>query len=257
MKWARGTVAGSDALTGVLEDGMFHPRAGLGSDIAAGDPVPVSDMTLLPPVVPGKFIGLWNNFKAAAEKGGHEHPTHPLWFFKADTSLSGPGAEVELPDSAGRVIFEGELGIVIGQTCKTASLEEAQQAIFGYTCINDMTSLDILNADPSFPQWTRSKSFDGFGVVGPVIETDLAWQDVTVTVLVNGRERQSYPASDMILPPAQIVSLLSQDMTLNPGDLIACGTSLGARPVKAGMEVEVVIEGIGGLSVMLVASSEA
>lgn len=257
MKWAKGTVAGSDALTGVLEDGMFHPRAGLGSDIAAGDPVPVSDVKLLPPVVPGKFIGLWNNFKAAAEKGGHAHPTHPLWFFKADTSLSGPGAEVELPDSAGRVIFEGELGIVIGQTCKNASPDEAQQAIFGYTCINDMTSLDILNADPSFPQWTRSKSFDGFGIVGPVIETDLAWQDVTVTVLVNGRERQSYPASDMILPPAQIVSLLSQDMTLNPGDLIACGTSLGARPVKAGMEVEVVIEGIGGLSVMLVAPKEA
>ena len=73
-----------------------------------------------------------------------------------------------------------------------------------------------------------------------------------MTVLVNGRERQSYPASDMILTPVQIVSLLSQDMTLNPGDLIACGTSLGARPVKAGMEVDVVIEGIGSLGVTLV-----
>lgn len=257
MKWARGTVAGGVAQTGVIAEGMFHPRMFLGSSEPAGDPVPVEDVALLPPVVPGKFIGLWNNFKAAAEKGGHEHPTHPLYFFKADTSLSGPGAHIALPDAAGRVIFEGELGIVIGQTCKNASLEEAEQAIFGYTCINDMTSLDILNADPSFPQWTRSKSFDGFGVVGPVIETDLAWQDVTVTVLVGGRERQSYPASDMILPPAQIVSLLSQDMTLNPGDLIACGTSLGARPVKAGMEVEVVIEGIGTLAVTLVSPDEA
>jgi 2-keto-4-pentenoate hydratase/2-oxohepta-3-ene-1,7-dioic acid hydratase in catechol pathway len=256
MKWARGTVGSGAARTGVIVDDLFHPREGLGSDQAIGDAVPLSDVALLSPVVPGKFIGLWNNFKAAAEKGGHEHPTHPLYFFKSDASVSGPGASVSLPASAGRVIFEGELGIVIGQTCKNASVEEAEQAIFGYTCINDITSLDILNADPSFPQWTRSKSFDGFGVVGPVIETDLAWQDVTVTVLVNGRERQSYPAADMILPPAQIVSLLSQDMTLNPGDLIACGTSLGARPVKAGMEVEVVIEGIGGVSVTLTGATD-
>lgn len=257
MKWARATNADGNTMTGVITDDMFHPRASFGSEDTAGDAVAVADVTLLAPVVPGKFIGLWNNFKAAAEKNGNEHPMHPLYFFKADTSLSGPGASVELPDSAGRVIFEGELGIVIGQTCKNASVEEAEQAIFGYTCINDLTSLDILFADPSFPQWTRSKSFDGFGVVGPVIETDLAWQDVTVTVLVNGRERQSYPAADMILPPAQIVSLLSQDMTLNPGDLIACGTSLGARPVKAGMEVEVVIEGIGTLAVTLVSPDEA
>lgn len=256
MKWARATGADGSIMTGVIADDMFHPRASLGSDQMAGDAVAVADVALLPPVVPGKFIGLWNNFKAAAEKNGNEHPTHPLYFFKADTSLSGPGASVELPDSAGRVIFEGELGIVIGKTCKNASVEEAERAIFGYTCINDLTSLDILFADPSFPQWTRSKSFDGFGVVGPVIETDLAWQDVTVTVLVNGRERQSYPAADMILPPAQIVSLLSQDMTLNPGDLIACGTSLGARPVKAGMEVEVVIEGIGGVSVTLTGATD-
>lgn len=257
MKWARGTVAGSAEITGVIDNNQFHPRKALGSELAAGDAVPLTDVALLPPVVPRKFIGLWNNFKAAAEKGGHEHPTHPLYFFKADTSLSGPGAHVALPASAGRAIFEGELGVIIGQTCKNASIEEAEQAIFGYTCVNDITSLDILNADPSFPQWTRSKSFDGFGVVGPVIETDLKWQDATITVLVNGRERQSYPAADMILPPAQIVSLLSQDMTLNPGDLIACGTSLGARPIKAGMEIEVVIEGIGGVSVTTVDATKA
>lgn len=256
MKWARALAPNQTEITGVVVDDMLHPRETLGSDIASGEPIALADVTLLPPVVPGKFFGLWNNFKAAAEKGGHEHPAHPLYFFKSDTSVSGPNATIELPASAGRVIFEGELGIVIGQSCKNASVEEADKAIFGYTCINDFTSLDILNADPSFPQWTRSKSFDGFGVIGPVIETELDWRDATVTVLVNGRERQSYPASDMILPPAQIVSLLSQDMTLNPGDVIACGTSLGARPVKAGMEVDVVIEQIGRLSVSLTAPAD-
>ena len=256
MKWGRGTTSDGTEVTGVIADDMLHPRAALGSDRAAGDAIPLADVTLLAPVVPGKFIGLWNNFKAAAEKGGMEHPEHPLYFFKADTSLCGPGATVELATAAGRVVFEGELGIVIGKTCKDISPEEAKEAIFGYTCIHDFTSLDILNADPSFPQWTRAKSFDGFGVVGPVIETEVEWSALTIKVLVNERERQSYPAADMILPPEQIVSCLSHDMTLNPGDLIACGTSIGARPVKPGMVVEVVIDGIGNLGVTMSAPPE-
>lgn len=251
MKWARGQTTNGSVVTGVIAEDTFHPRAGLGSDASAGAPLPLAEVTLMPPVAPGKFIGLWNNYKAAAEKGGLDQPTHPLYFFKSDSSLSGPGAEVEIPQSAGRVIFEGELGIVIGKTCKGVTPEDADEAIFGYTCVNDITSLDVLNADPSFPQWTRAKSFDGFGVVGPVIETDVDWQALTVRTLVNGRERQSYQTADMILPPAQIVSCLSQDMTLNPGDLIACGTSLGARPIKPGMVVEVVIEGIGGVDVTM------
>jgi 2-keto-4-pentenoate hydratase/2-oxohepta-3-ene-1,7-dioic acid hydratase in catechol pathway len=254
MKWARGQTAAGEIVTGVIEGEALHPRAGLGADEAAGNAIALSDLTLLPPVVPGKFIGLWNNFKAAAEKAGNDHPTHPLWFLKADTCLAGPGDSVVLPESAGRVIFEGELGIVIGRTCKDATEAEAEAAILGYTCVNDITSLDVLNADPSFPQWTRAKSFDGFGVIGPVIATGLDWQSLTVKVMVDGRERQSYEASDMILSPPEIVRLLSHDMTLNPGDVIACGTSLGARPVKAGQVVEVVIEGIGGVAVTLVAA---
>ncbi|MFK7875957.1 MAG: fumarylacetoacetate hydrolase family protein [Paracoccaceae bacterium] len=252
MKWARARLSNGTDVTGVIEDDMLLPRAALGSDAATGDAIALSDVTMLPPLCPGKFIGLWNNFKAAAEKGGMAHPEHPLYFFKADTALSGPGAEVTLPPAAGRVVFEGELGIVIGKTCKNADDAQAEDAIFGFTCINDFTSLSVLNADPSFPQWTRAKSFDGFGVVGPVIETDVDWRALTIKVLVNERERQSYPAADMILSPAQIVKCLSQDMTLNPGDLIACGTSIGARPVKPGMAVDVVIDGIGSVGVTLV-----
>jgi 2-keto-4-pentenoate hydratase/2-oxohepta-3-ene-1,7-dioic acid hydratase in catechol pathway len=253
MKWARGRTATGELVTGVIEGDALHPRAALGADEATGEAIALSDLTLLPPVVPGKFIGLWNNYKAAAEKGGNEHPTHPLWFLKADTSLAGPGAEVAIPESAGRVVFEGELGFVIGATCKDATEAEAEAAILGYTCVNDITSLTVLTADPSFPQWTRSKSFDGFGVIGPVIETGLDWSGLTVTVNVDGRERQIYEASDMILTPPEIVRLLSHDVTLNPGDVIACGTSLGARPVKAGQVVEVVIDGIGTLPVTMVA----
>jgi 2-keto-4-pentenoate hydratase/2-oxohepta-3-ene-1,7-dioic acid hydratase in catechol pathway len=256
MKWAAGKTDAGEMLWGVVDGDMLHPRAGLGSEVSTGAPILMSQLTPMPPVRPGKFIGLWNNFKAAAEKNGLETPSYPLYFLKADSSLAGHGAKVEIPQSAGRVVFEGELGIVIGQTCKNATPDEAEAAILGYTCVNDFTSLDVLNADPSFPQWTRSKSFDGFGVVGPVINTDVDWRGLTIQVMVNGRERQSYAAADMIMPPAQIVSQLSQGMTLNPGDLIACGTSLGARPVKPGMEVEVVIEGIGSVAVTMTAPAE-
>ncbi|MDC1229518.1 fumarylacetoacetate hydrolase family protein [Octadecabacter sp.] len=253
MQWARAQKGDGTEVTGVLVGDMLHPRASLGSETATGEAIALGELTLLAPVKPGKFIGLWNNYKAAAEKGGMQHPEHPLYFCKADTSLIGQGGQVVIPPSAGRVIFEGELGVVIGQTCKNITPEQAEDAIFGYTCINDFTSIDILHADPSFPQWTRAKSFDGFGVAGPVIETDFDWRDLTIKVLVNDRERQSYPAADMILSPAQIVSCLSKDMTLHAGDLIACGTSVGARPVKAGMTVDVLIEGIGRVGVTMAA----
>jgi len=226
MKWARGLKADGTQIIGVVEGAMLHPRASLGEATDAGEPVALTDVTLLAPVQPGKFIGLWNNFKAAAEKGGMDHPEHPLYFIKADTSVTGPNSDVVIPTSAGRVVFEGELGIVIGKTCKNLSVEDAQGAIFGYTCVNDFTSLDVLNGDPSFE------------------------------VFVNDRERQSYPASDMILSPEKIVSCLSQDMTLNPGDVIACGTSIGARPVKPGMVVKVAIDGIGEAAVTMSAPTD-
>ena len=108
------------------------------------------------------------------------------------------------------------------------------------------TAADILRADPAFHQWARAKSPDTFGPVGPCIVPELP-ADARVRVLLNGRERQNYPVSDMILSPVRIVALLSREMTLEPGDLIACGTSLGATAMRPGMTVEVVIDGIGTL----------
>jgi 2-keto-4-pentenoate hydratase/2-oxohepta-3-ene-1,7-dioic acid hydratase in catechol pathway len=139
------------------------------------------------------------------------------------------------------------LGIVIGRRCKNANEAEAAQAIFGYTCINDITALDLIAKDASFAQWTRAKSFDGFGVIGPVVATGLEWRALHVRTLVNGRERQNYPCSDMIFSPERIVQAISQDMTLEPGDVIACGTSLGVLPMKPETIVEVQIAGIGTL----------
>lgn len=251
MVWARIRTADGDIVTGIVEGDVLHPRSGLGSKMPAGAAITMQGATLLPPCVPSKFIGLWNNYHAATAKNGWAIPTHPLFFLKPASSITGDGADVVLPPSAGRVVFEGELGIVIGSPCQAASVAEAEASILGYTCINDLTSLDILNADPTFPQWTRAKGFDGFGVIGPGVATGLDWRDLTVRTLVNGRERQSYPAADMILAPPEIVRLLSQDMTLLPGDVIAVGTSIGARPVKAGDVVSVSIDGIGAVTVTM------
>lgn len=202
-----------------------------------------------PPCIPTKMIALWNNFHAAATKNGWSVPADPLYFLKPPNSFSASGRPIPAPAGYdGRVLYEGELGIVIGRRTKSVSVEEASTAMFGYCCVNDVTALDLLQRDPSFPQWTRAKGFDGFAPFGPLIATGLAPETLIVRTLINGRERQNYPVSDMIFSPADLVCRLSQEMTLEPGDIISCGTSLGALPMRAGTTVEVVIDGVGTLT---------
>ena len=204
---------------------------------------------LLPPCQPSKIIALWNNFRQLAAKLSVPEPDEPLYLLKAVSSVAAPGAVIRRPASyTERVVFEGELGIVIGRICANASEEAAAAAIFGYTCVNDLTASDIIARDKTFAQWARAKSFDGFGPFGPTIATDLDLSGLSVRTEVDGVERQNYPLDDMIFSPARLVSALSKDMTLLPGDLICCGTSLGVGSLKdAANTVSVTIEGIGTL----------
>jgi 2-keto-4-pentenoate hydratase/2-oxohepta-3-ene-1,7-dioic acid hydratase in catechol pathway len=226
----------------VFDGDMFSASHDTGSEVA------LADVTLDLPCRPGKFIALWNNYHAQAAKQNLAIPAEPLYFAKTPNSYCAHEQAVAQPAVYdGRVVYEGELGVVIGRRCKNANEELAGQAIFGYTCINDITALDLIARDASFAQWTRAKCFDGFGVIGPVIATGLDWKSLNVRTLLNGRERQNYPCSDMIFSPERIVSAISRDMTLEPGDVIACGTSLGVLPMKPGAVVEVQIDGIGTL----------
>jgi len=120
--------------------------------------------------------------------------------------------------------------------------------VFGYTCVNDITAVELLKTDRSFAQWTRAKSFARFGPFWPVIATDVKPARMVVRTLVNGKERQNYPVRDMIFSPEQLVSLVSRDLTLSAGDIISCGTSVGAGPIPAGALMDVVIDGVGTLS---------
>jgi len=248
--WLRFERAGATGF-GTLADGMIAVHQGCMFDSPAptGEHVALDQVRLLAPAQPSKMVALWNNFHAMASKLGLAQPAEPLFFIKAASSYADPGATVHRPAGyEGKVVFEGELGIVIGSVCRHASVEDAGAAIFGYTCVNDITAADILQKDPSFAQWTRAKSFDGFSPFGPVIATGLDPATLVVRTVLNGAERQNYPVADMVFPPATLVSLLSRDMTLVPGDVICCGTSLGVGAMREPSNtVEVTIEGIGTL----------
>jgi 2-keto-4-pentenoate hydratase/2-oxohepta-3-ene-1,7-dioic acid hydratase in catechol pathway len=216
---------------------------------ATGRKLVLAGVELLPPVSPSKIIALWNNFHALSAKLGVPEPSEPLYLLKAPSSITAPGTTVHRPPSYdGKIVWEGELGIVIGKTCRGVSPEKASEHIFGYTCVNDLTAADLIGKDKTFAQWARAKSFDGFCPFGPVIATGLDPASLIVRTIVNGAERQSYPIADMIFSAATLVSKLSHDMTLLPGDLVCCGTSLGVGSIKEPVtSLAVSIEGIGEL----------
>ena len=211
--------------------------------------IPLNAARLLTPTNPSKIVALVDNYRALVTKLNHAVPAEPLYFLKANSSFVAGGDTIRAPRSyAGKVVYEGELGIVIGKRCAAVSETDAASCIFGYTCINDVTAVDILNKDPGFAQWTRAKSFDTFGVFGPVIATDVDPAKLIVKTILNGQERQNYPLSDVIFEPVRLVSLISQDMTLEAGDVVACGTSVGVGSMKPGSTVSIVIDGIGALT---------
>jgi 2-keto-4-pentenoate hydratase/2-oxohepta-3-ene-1,7-dioic acid hydratase in catechol pathway len=206
-------------------------------------------LSMLAPCAPSKIIALWNNFHALAAKIGKPAPNHPLYLIKPGTCVLGAGQQIERPfDYRGKIAFEGELGIVIARRCHNVSAAEANDYVFGYTCVNDVTAIGVLNENADFTQWCRAKGYDTFGSLGPAIVTDLDWRAASVVTRLDGTERQRYALSDMIFAPQELVSLISRDMSLLPGDVIACGTSLGVGSMPDGSSVEVTIDGIGSLA---------
>ena len=207
----------------------------------------LGDLELLTPTAPTKVIALWNNFRALGDKLHLDVPAEPLYLLKAPNSYLAANETIRKPRCDGKVVFEGELGIVIGKTSAAVEQADALDHVFGYTCANDVTVADILNRDASFAQWVRAKGFDTFCPMGPVVATGLDPARLTVTTLLDGEVRQNYPISDMRFSVQQLVSLISFDMTLYPGDVILCGTSIGVGSMKPGSRVEVEIGGIGKL----------
>jgi 2-keto-4-pentenoate hydratase/2-oxohepta-3-ene-1,7-dioic acid hydratase in catechol pathway len=208
----------------------------------------IDEVTLIAPCAPSKIVALWNNFHALAAKLGKAAPSHPLYLIKPGSCVAGPGEAIRRPQGyRGKIAYEGELGIVIGRRCKQVASSAAAGYIHGYTCVNDVTAAEVLQENPDFTQWCRAKSYDTFGCIGPSICTELDCARSSVVTRLDGTERQNYALADMIFPPLELVSRISHDMTLLPGDVIACGTSLGVGSIRDGSAVEIRIEGLGSL----------
>ena len=232
------------------------PPAGLGDAVPAGTVIPEAEATLLPPAAPGKILGVGWNFREhikemitrlrgePAPPRKDDHVPHPLLFFKPSSSLIGHGETIVYPKDATRVEYEGELAVVIARDTRRVTPEEARRAVLGWTCANDVTERDLQQVDK---QWWRAKGFDTFAVAGPYLETELPLPEAWLRTRVNGELRQEAQILDMIRDPFEIISIVSQAMTLERGDMIMLGTPSGVGELHPGDVVEIEIDGVGYL----------
>jgi 2-keto-4-pentenoate hydratase/2-oxohepta-3-ene-1,7-dioic acid hydratase in catechol pathway len=211
-----------------------------------GETLPRSALVLVAPVAPSKVVCIGRNYAAHAKELGNAVPQEPLLFLKPPSAVLAPGGTVRLPADSQRVEHEAELGVVIGRRARHVSAAQALDYVFGYTCVSDVTARDIQRKDVQF---TRGKGYDTFCPVGPHIETELDVTALDVRAFVNDAVRQDGNTRDMIFKIPELVAYISRVMTLEPGDLIATGTPEGVGPLVHGDTHDVVVQGIGKLTV--------
>ena len=211
----------------------------------------LNEVKLLAPCMPSKIVCLGLNYRSHAEEVKLPIPDLPLIFLKPSTAVIGPDADIILPADSRRVDYEAELGAVIGKRAKAVSKDNARDFVLGYTCVNDVSERYAQSEDG---QWTRAKGYDTFAPLGPWIETGIIPDDLRVEAYLNGELRQSARTSDLVFNIAELISFISNVMTLLPGDVIATGTPSGIGRMAPGDVVEVKIEGIGTLSNFVVSS---
>ena len=202
---------------------------------------------------PGKFVGIGLNYRDHAAEAGMALPTEPVIFHKATSCMAGPEDDLILPPDAARTDWEVELGVVIGRVLKRVSPEEALAGVAGYCTVNDISERSF-QLDRG-GQWTKGKSADGFGPVGPWLVTADEVPDPQALRLwleLNGERRQDGTTADQVFGVAEVLSYLSRFMTLEPGDLVTTGTpagvGMGARPwrfLKPGDHMVLEVEGLG------------
>lgn len=255
MKVARYSFEGRDGVGIVSGDAIVPAGTDVLSPVPDGDPVPLSSVELLAPVGrDAKIICVGLNYADHAAEGGVDPPDEPLIFAKLPSSVIGHGRSVVLPMLSDEVDFEAELGVVIGRQARQVSVAEARDYVFGYTCVNDVSARDLQVRDQ---QWTRAKSLDTFCPVGPWVVTVDEIPDpqaLSIRCLLNGEVMQDSSTTTMIVGVDELVSFISQGITLEPGDLIATGTPGGVgflrnppRYLSRGDVVRVEIDRIGYL----------
>ena len=193
---------------------------------------------------PSKIIAIGLNYIDHAKELKMNMPDYPLIFMKPSTSVIGNGDAIILPPQTKELNYEGELAVVIKEKARNVSQDEAWRFIAGYTCANDITARDLQRIDG---QWTRAKSFDTFCPLGPRIVSGVDPKYRSIITRVNGAVKQNSNTKNMIFDVFELVSFISEIMTLLPGDVIITGTPPGVGAIEVGDVVEVEIEGIGVL----------
>lgn len=276
MKLARFTVGGRSRLGKVVGDQVVDLGAavpGVGDSMRRlledlddlrgaietvdGPAFSLADVTLEAPIAdPRKYLAIGMNYQShvdEAEAAGVTAPKTQIWFNKQVTCINGPFADVEVPKAGPDMVdYEAEMGVVIGKRCRHVSREDARSVIAGYLVCNDVTARDWQFRSPTF---TLGKSFDTHGPIGPWITTADEIADphaLTLTLELNGEERQRSSTGEMIYDIYDQIAYLSEVMTLEPGDLIATGTPAGVgiaghRFMKAGDVVRVAVDGLGAI----------
>lgn len=215
---------------------------------------------MLPIERPDKIVCVGLNYRDHAEEQGVELPKAPLLFAKWANTLIGPGEPIVIPPLVTQCDYEAELGVVIGTRVKAVSKENALEAVRGYICANDVSARDLQFSDG---QWTRGKSPDTFCPIGPALVPAADVPDphnLRIRAIVSGEVLQDSTTANLIFGVDEIISHVSQTLTLDPGDLILTGTPAGVgvfrdpqRLLRAGDEVTIEIEGIGSLTNPVVA----
>lgn len=201
---------------------------------------------------PSKIVCAGRNYREHAKELGNEVPAAPLIFLKPSSTVIATGDAIVLPAHAGRVDFEGEIGVVIGTKLSKATPAQAAKAVRGVVAVNDVSAREWQKADG---QWWRAKGSDTFCPLGEEKQGPVDLTNLTVVTRVNGEELQRGTAAEMVFPIADLLSYISQSMTLEPGDVVATGTPAGVRALVPGDDVEVEVVGWSTVRNRVVAES--
>lgn len=229
----------------VVDGELFRLRGDVfGSPAFDKKPTPIKGLRTLVPVQPSKVVAVGLNYADHARETNKPLPKEPLFWIKATTSLLPDGGKIEIPFPQHRTDYEAELAIVIGRRIRNVTATAAPRYILGYTAAQDISDRHIQASDG---QWCRCKSFDTFTPLGPYVETKLDPHELSIQLFQNGQLRQNSNTSQLIFNCYQLVSFISTNLTLLPGDVILTGTPSGIGRIQSGDRLEVRIQGLAPL----------
>ncbi|MFN8191583.1 MAG: fumarylacetoacetate hydrolase family protein [Nocardioidaceae bacterium] len=223
---------------------------------ASGASVPLSSVTILPPVRPSKILAIGLNYRSHVEETNLQHPDSPVVFAKFPSSIIASGQQIVIPREETRPDFEGEIAVIVSKRGYRISVEDAWDYVGGFTALHDVSGRRAQLETP-MRQFTVGKSFDTFTPLGPVVASldSVDREAIGVMTTINGEVMQKGNSRDLIFSIPELLEYLSRGITLEPGDVIATGTPGGVgderkppRYLREGDVVEITVDGVGTLS---------